>query len=276
MLAGHELHVIRDDVRRDAAALTAYVAAAGIDVLDVTPTYAEHLLDAGLLSGPHAPLVLLLGGEAAGRTLWTRVREASGTICHNLYGPTECTLDALWWDAADSPHPLIGTPIGNTRVFVLDERLRPVAPGVPGELYVTGPGVARGYVNRPAATAERFVACPFVPHGETGSRMYRTGDLVRWDHRGRLDYLGRIDDQVKVRGFRVEPGEVEAALTRCPGWRRPPWPCTGPPGATDGWWGTCNPRRAGRPTRGTCADGWPRPCPTTWSRRSSRWWNGCR
>ncbi|MCQ0003201.1 non-ribosomal peptide synthetase [Streptomyces sudanensis] len=217
MLAGHELHVIRDDVRRDAAALTAYVAAAGIDVLDVTPTYAEHLLDAGLLSGPHAPLVLLLGGEAAGRTLWTRVREASGTICHNLYGPTECTLDALWWDAADSPHPLIGTPIGNTRVFVLDERLRPVAPGVPGELYVTGPGVARGYVNRPAATAERFVACPFVPHGETGSRMYRTGDLVRWDHRGRLDYLGRIDDQVKVRGFRVEPGEVEAALTRCPG-----------------------------------------------------------
>ncbi|WP_338933118.1 amino acid adenylation domain-containing protein [Streptomyces netropsis] len=216
MLAGHELHVIRDDIRRDAVALTAYVTAAGIDVLDVTPTYAEHLLDEGLLSGPHAPLVLLLGGEAAGRTLWTRVREASGTLCYNLYGPTECTLDALWWDVADSLSPLIGTPVGNTRVFVLDERLRPVAPGVPGELYVTGPGVARGYVNRPAATAERFVACPFVPHGETGSRMYRTGDLVRWDRQGRLDYLGRIDDQVKVRGFRIELGEVEAALARCP------------------------------------------------------------
>ncbi|GAA3768062.1 amino acid adenylation domain-containing protein [Streptomyces phyllanthi] len=216
MLAGHELHVVRDDIRRDAVALTAYVRAAGIDVLDVTPTYAEHLLDEGLMSGPHAPLVLLLGGEAAGQSLWTRVREAPGTLCYNLYGPTECTLDALWWDAADSPHPLIGKPIGNTRVFVLDERLRPVAPGVPGELYVTGPGVARGYVNRPATTAERFVACPYVLDGETGSRMYRTGDLVRWDHQGRLDYLGRIDDQVKVRGFRIELGEVEAALTRCP------------------------------------------------------------
>jgi len=135
----------------------------------------------------------------------------------NNYGPTECTLDALWWDVADSPHPLIGRPIGNTRVFVLDERLRPVAPGVPGELYVTGPGVARGYLNRPAATAERFVACPYVTEGETGSRMYRTGDLVRWDRQGRLDYLGRVDDQVKVRGFRIELGEVEAALTRCPG-----------------------------------------------------------
>ncbi|MFI1414743.1 amino acid adenylation domain-containing protein [Streptomyces sp. NPDC020707] len=216
MLAGHELHVIRDDIRRDATALTAYVKAAGIDVLDVTPTYAEHLLDEGLLSGPGAPLVLLLGGEAAGQSLWNRVREAPGTLCYNLYGPTECTLDALWWDAADSPQPLIGRPIGNTRVFVLDERLRPVAPGVPGELYVSGPGVARGYLNRPAATAERFVACPWALDGEPGSRMYRTGDLVRWDHRGRLDYLGRADDQVKVRGFRIELGEVEAALTRCP------------------------------------------------------------
>lgn len=165
MLAGHELHVVRDDVRRDAVALTDYVRAVGIDVLDVTPTYAEHLLDEGLLSGTGAPLVLLLGGEAAGQSLWTRIREASGTLCLNLYGPTECTLDALWWDAADSPHPLIGRPIGNTRVFVLDERLRPVAPGVPGELYVTGPGVARGYLNRPAATAERFVACPYAAEG---------------------------------------------------------------------------------------------------------------
>ncbi|MFJ9622976.1 amino acid adenylation domain-containing protein [Streptomyces sp. NPDC101181] len=217
MLAGHELHVVRDDIRRDAVALTAYVKAAGIDVLDVTPTYAEHLLDEGLLAGTRVPLVLLLGGEAAGQSLWTRVREASGTLCYNLYGPTECTLDALWWDAADSSHPLIGRPVGNTRVFVLDERLRPVAPGVPGELYVTGPGVARGYLNRPAATAERFVACPFVVEGEAGARMYRTGDLVRRDRRGRLDYLGRVDDQVKVRGFRIELGEVEAALAGCPG-----------------------------------------------------------
>ncbi|MEU6681010.1 amino acid adenylation domain-containing protein [Streptomyces sp. NPDC046925] len=218
MLAGHELHVIGDEIRRDAAALTAYVKAAGIDVLDVTPTYAEHLLDEGLLTAPGAPRVLLLGGEAAGQQLWTRVRQATpDTLCYNLYGPTECTLDALWWDAADSPHPLIGRPIGNTRVFVLDERLRPVAPGVPGELYVTGPGVARGYLGRPTVTAERFVACPWPAAGQTGTRMYRTGDLVRWDRQGRLDYLGRVDDQVKLRGFRIELGEVEAALARCPG-----------------------------------------------------------
>ncbi|MEV6133408.1 amino acid adenylation domain-containing protein [Streptomyces violaceusniger] len=213
MLAGHELHVIGDDIRRDATAMTRYVARERIDVLDVTPTYAEHLVAEGMLSGAHPPQVLLLGGEAAGDALWTSVRQAHPTTCYNLYGPTECTLDALWWDAADSAHPLIGIPIANARAFVLDDGLRPVAPGVVGELYMAGAGLARGYLNRPGQTAQRFVACPFVP----GARMYRTGDLVRRDREGRLEYLGRADDQVQIRGFRVEPGEVEAALARCPG-----------------------------------------------------------
>ena len=214
MVAGHELHVVGDEVRRDAAAMARHIADVGIDVLDVTPTYAEQLVEEGMLADPdRRPRVLLLGGEAAGTALWGRLREAKGMLCYNLYGPTECTLDALWWDLADSDLPLVGRPIANARAFVLDGGLRPVAPGVRGELYVAGAGLARGYLDRPGLTAQRFVACPFVP----GARMYATGDVVRWDREGRLEFLGRADDQVKIRGFRVELGEVEAALARCPG-----------------------------------------------------------
>ncbi|WP_240803891.1 non-ribosomal peptide synthetase [Streptomyces sp. A0592] len=213
MVAGHELHLVDDDTRRDAAALVRHIARAGIDALDVTPTYAEQLVEEGLLDDPaHRPKVLLLGGEAAGAALWTRVRAADGMLCHNLYGPTECSVDTLWWDAALSEEPLVGRPLANTRAYVLDAGLRPVAPGVPGELYLAGPSLARGYLDRPSLTAGRFVACPF----EDGARMYRTGDLVRWDREGRIDYLGRADDQVKIRGFRIEPGEIEASLRACP------------------------------------------------------------
>ncbi|MEU5189933.1 amino acid adenylation domain-containing protein [Streptomyces klenkii] len=214
MVAGHELHLIGDDIRRDAGAMTRHVADAGIEVLDVTPTYADQLVEEGLLADPrHRPKVFLLGGEAAGATLWTRVREADGMLCYNLYGPTECSVDALWWDAARSERPLVGLPLDNTRVYVLDRMLRPVAPGVAGELYIAGVSLARGYLGRPALTAERFVACPFA----AGERMYRTGDLVRRRRDGALEFLGRADDQVKIRGFRVEPGEIEAALAGLPG-----------------------------------------------------------
>ncbi|MGW1278684.1 amino acid adenylation domain-containing protein [Streptomyces tsukubensis] len=134
---------------------------------------------------------------------------------HNLYGPTEATVEVTTWQhtpgAAELP---IGTPVRNTRVYVLDTALRPVPPGIPGELYIAGTPLARGYLRQPALTAHRFTACPY---GEPGTRMYRTGDLARWDGHGRLEYLDRTDFQVKIRGRRIELGEIETALTAHPG-----------------------------------------------------------
>ncbi|NKQ56412.1 amino acid adenylation domain-containing protein, partial [Amycolatopsis sp. K13G38] len=129
---------------------------------------------------------------------------------HNLYGPTEAAVDVTYHRVEDDVK--IGRPVWNTQTYVLDRYLRPVAPGVPGELYLGGVQLARGYANRPGLTAARFVASPFLP----GRRLYRTGDLVKRDGDGVLDYLGRADDQVKIRGFRIELGEIEAAVERVP------------------------------------------------------------
>ncbi|MER7007730.1 amino acid adenylation domain-containing protein [Dactylosporangium sp. NPDC000555] len=216
LVEGHHVHVCDEQLRRDAAALTAYCRRHRVDVVNVTPTYAQHLLDEGLLDGPHRPVLVLLGGEDVPQPLWTTLRDADGVLGYNLYGPTEYTINTLGGGTTGSATSTVGTPIWNTRVHVLDGWLRPVPPGVPGELYITGAGLARGYLNRPALTAERFVADPFTP----GGRMYRTGDLVRQRPDGNLDFLGRTDDQVKIRGHRVELGEVQAAVAARPGVRQ--------------------------------------------------------
>lgn len=214
MLAGHELHLIGDDERREPAALLDYIDAQDIDFLDITPTYAEELINAGLLEpGRRVPAVIALGGEAAGPVLWSRLRTVPGLNAYNLYGPTECTVDTVWARLADSETPVIGRPVTGARAYVLDTALRLVPPGQIGELYLAGLPLAEGYHRRPRLTAERFVTDPFGP---AGTRMYRTGDLVRRRADGLLEYQGRADTQVKIRGFRIELGEIEAVLTDHP------------------------------------------------------------
>ncbi|MFD2354144.1 AMP-binding protein [Nonomuraea ferruginea] len=175
LVEGHEVHICDEELRRDAAALVAYCRDHRIDVVNVTPTYAHLLFEEGLLDGGHAPCLVLLGGEAVGDAVWDRLRRPGGPEGYNLYGPTEYTINTLGAGTRDSATPTVGRPIWNTRAYVLDRWLRPVPAGVVGELYVTGAGLAHGYLHAPGLTAGRFVADPFL----SGGRMYRTGDLVR-------------------------------------------------------------------------------------------------
>ncbi|MGW7056256.1 amino acid adenylation domain-containing protein [Streptomyces sp. NPDC054887] len=214
MLDGHALHIVTEDTLRDPDQLVSFIETNRIDFIEVTPSHAMQLAGAGLIRDGRSPLLALgVGGEAVPSPLWREMRELEGTAGFNLYGPTECTVDALAASVAGSERPLVGRPTANTTAYVLDARLQPVPAGVIGELYLAGAGLARGYLDRRSLTAERFVADPFGP---PGTRMYRSGDLVRWMPDGTVDYLGRTDDQVKIRGFRIELGEITAALAAGP------------------------------------------------------------
>ena len=190
--------------------------------LKLTPAHLDLLMPRMERGSLRLPPILVLGGEALrGEALAEVGRRAPGTRIVNEYGPTEtavgCTVHEVAGGRAEEGPIPIGRPIAGTRVYVLDERLQPAPVGVPGELYIGGDGVARGYHGRPALTAERFLPDPWSDRA--GARMYRSGDLARWREGGSLEFLGRIDQQVKVRGHRIELGEIEAALRGQPGVR---------------------------------------------------------
>ncbi|MEW5929242.1 MAG: amino acid adenylation domain-containing protein [Gemmatimonadota bacterium] len=196
----------------DPAALAALLASSGATVMQATPATWSMLLLAGWEGRPG--LRVLSGGEALPGELADRLRERCAAVW-NLYGPTEATVWATVHRVERSePTVPLGGPLANTRAYVLDGRLVPVPVGVPGELYLAGAGVARGYHGRADLTAERFLPDPAA--GAAGGRMYRTGDRARRREDGTLEFLGRVDQQVKIRGYRIEPGEVEAALRAHP------------------------------------------------------------
>jgi amino acid adenylation domain-containing protein len=219
LCGGGCLHVVPETCVSDGAAMAEYMERHGIDCLKIVPSHLEALL--GAEPGQVLPLQrLVLGGEASRLEWVNRLRGVSGCTILNHYGPTEATVGVMtcevgeaWGDPPPSAVPL-GRPLANSRVYVLDESLAPSAVWVSGELYVAGAGVARGYLGRPELTAERFLPDPWSP--EPGGRMYRTGDLVRHRPEGVAEFLGRVDGQVKLRGYRIEPGEIEATLRRHP------------------------------------------------------------
>ncbi len=205
---GHALCVVPQAAREDVAMLKAWVEKHQLDVLDCSPSHLRLLLEEGLAAS--RPLHVLVGGEAVDEALWAKLSAHPFIQCFNVYGPTECTVDTTARAIRGASRPTLGGPLANVQVYVLDEHMQPVPTGVPGELFIGGAGVARGYLGRPELSAEKFIPDPF---GTTaGGRLYRTGDKVRWLANGELDYLGRIDFQVKLRGFRIELGEIETAL----------------------------------------------------------------
>jgi amino acid adenylation domain-containing protein len=191
-------------------------ASAGVRLVNTVPSAMAELLAAKGL--PPSVETVNLAGEPLRRELVRALFEAGVRRVVNLYGPSEDTTYSTIADSKqeDRGEPSIGRPVAGTRARVLDRRMGPVPPGVIGELFLGGAGLARGYLGRPELTAERFVPSPFAEDG-AGARLYRTGDRVRFRQDGELLFLGRLDHQVKIRGFRIEPGEVEAALVECPG-----------------------------------------------------------
>ncbi|MEO3752517.1 amino acid adenylation domain-containing protein [Streptomyces sp. B6B3] len=211
LLAGATLVVARPEGHRDPRYLARLVQEQRISTIHFVPSMLDTFLNEPAAARCTSLRRIFCSGEALSPALAGRLHDTlPDAELHNLYGPTEAAVDVTYWHSTPGADVVpIGAPVWNTRVYVLDGGLRPVPPGVVGELYLAGTQLATGYLDRPGLTAERFVACPF---GGPGERMYRTGDLVRWDAAGRLVFLGRVDDQVKLRGFRVELGEIEAVL----------------------------------------------------------------
>ncbi|MFD7318063.1 amino acid adenylation domain-containing protein [Streptomyces sp. NPDC059883] len=211
LLAGARVIVAEQEATSDPDRLARILEDSGAGIMQATPSLWRMLL--AVQPDAVKGLRVLVGGEALPPDLAERLAGSAASVT-NLYGPTEATIWATTEDIRPGVRHGIGGPVWNTGLHILDGLLRPVPVGVPGELYLAGEQLARGYLGRPGLTAERFVADPYGP---PGTRMYRTGDLVRWTGRGTVEYLGRTDHQVKIRGLRIELGEVEAVLAAGPG-----------------------------------------------------------
>jgi amino acid adenylation domain-containing protein len=214
---GRSVHLVPERVRLDGEALLDFIERHAIEAIECTPSHLRMLQSAGFPGRRGGSLrKVLLGGEAIDAATWRALAAAQGIAFYNMYGPTECSVDATCGPIeGDVPH--IGRPMPDARIYVLDAHRAPVPLGAIGEIWIGGSGVARGYLHRPELTAERFVDDPFA--GGPGARMYRTGDLGRWRGDGAVEYAGRNDFQVKIRGFRIELGEIEARLAQLGGVR---------------------------------------------------------
>ncbi len=230
LAAGAELVLAAPGAERDPVRILEYIRRDRVTVLPLPPSLLRLMLDERLREAGRTLRWICCGGEAMPPDLPARLFELVDVPLYNLYGPTETAIDATWWtcrhgeDRASIP---IGRPIANVQVYVLDAQRRPVPIGVPGELYIGGAGLARGYWNDPQLTAERFVRVGSVSDSKTPvantsgplfpeKRLYRTGDRCRWLTDGNLEFLGRVDQQVKLRGYRIEIGEIEVTLATHP------------------------------------------------------------
>jgi amino acid adenylation domain-containing protein len=218
LLAGARVVFAEPGGHRDPLYLAQLIHQERVTVCHFVPAMLHAFLDTARADLCGSLRLVVSSGEALSADLARRFhRTLPAAALENLYGPTETSVDVTRWSCQadwDRPAVPIGTPIANTRAYVLDGRMAPLPVGVPGELYLGGVQLARAYAGRPELTADRFVPDPF---SAPGARLYRTGDLARWRPDGVLEYLGRTDRQVKVRGFRIEPGEIEAALADQPG-----------------------------------------------------------
>ncbi|WP_343064786.1 amino acid adenylation domain-containing protein [Marilutibacter spongiae] len=219
LVAGAELVIARPGGHQDPAYLVDVIERERVDIVHFVPSMLQAFLDHPAVSRCTGLRHVKCSGEALSATLAARFHERlPGVALHNLYGPTEAAIDVTYWrcePGASRASVPIGRPIDNTRMYVLDAAREPVPVGVAGELYIGGANVGRGYLARPELTAERFSEDPFLP----GGRVYRTGDLGRWLEDGSIEYLGRNDFQLKIRGLRIEAGEIEACIAACEGVR---------------------------------------------------------
>ncbi len=216
LIAGAQLVMIRAGNHYDIAYLIQLIRDQHITVVRFEPSVLQVLLKEQGLETCKNLRHVICGGELLPSELQEQLFIQLDTEFHNAYGPTEASISATFWTCKRDENYLrsvpIGFPIANTQIYLLDAHLQPVPVGIPGELYISGEGLARGYFNRPELTAEKFIPNPFC--NEPGSRLYKTGDLARYRPDGSIEFLGRIDDQVKIRGFRIELGEIEVVLSQ--------------------------------------------------------------